>query len=108
MSERSAGTGGGSPPDAPRPLPDGDDWGEAHSEGEPVENPLVAGPPAYHGDRLFYRVVVFALAAVAVGALLGGMILAGMCKDVPDAVLALGSAAVGALAGVVAGNRGQT
>ena len=33
------------------------------------------------------------------------MILAGMCKDVPDAVLALGSAAVGALAGVVAANR---
>ena len=110
MSEQSAGTGGGgNPPSADQPLPNGDDWGDARSEGEPeVKDALVPGPPAYRGDRVFYRVVVGALATVAVGALLGGMTLAGMGKDVPDTVLALGSAAVGALAGVVAGNRNQT
>jgi hypothetical protein len=107
MSEQSADSAGS--PGAAQPLPNGDDWGEARPEGElGAKNPLVPGPPAYHGDRFFYRVVVCALAAVAVGALIGGMILAAMCKDVPDAVLALGSAAVGALAGVVAGNRNQT
>ena len=107
MSDQSTGAGGAeSPPSVDQPPPNADYWGDARSEGEPeVQNALVPGPPAYHGDRVFYRVVVWALAIVAVGALLGGMILAGVCKDVPDAVLALGSAAVGALAGVVAGNR---
>ena len=107
MSEQSAG--GGSPPGAAQPPPNGDDWGEARPEGElGARNPLVPGPPAFHGDRFFYRVVVCALAGVAVGALIGGMILAAMGKDVPDAVLALGCAAVGALAGVVEGNTNQT
>ena len=71
MPKQGAGSGGGSPPSAEKPLPNGDDWGDARSEGEPeVRNALVPGPPAYHGDRVFYRVVVCALAIVAVGALL--------------------------------------
>ena len=110
MAEGSPGGGGrgGSPLAAAPPLPDSDDWGEARSEGEEVKAALEEpGPPAYHGDRLFYRIVVWSLALVAVGALLGGMILAGFGRDVPDTVLALGSAAVGALAGVVSGNRNQ-
>ncbi len=110
MSESSTGTGGDeSRPITDQPLPNDDDWEDAPSEGETeVKNAFLLAPPAYHGDRLFYRVVVWALAIVAVGALAGGMVLAGMGKDVPDTVLALGSAAVGALAGVLAGNRNQT
>ena len=77
MSDQSTGPGGAeSQGSGDQPPPDSDYWGDASSEGESeVRNAFVPGVPAYHGDRVFYRVVVFALAFVAVGALLGGVIL---------------------------------
>lgn len=59
---------------------------------------------ALSGDMWIYRIVVFALAEVAVVSISGVLLIANSSsKDaVPDAALALGSAAVGALAGLLA------
>ena len=46
-----------------------------------------------------------ALAVIVLVALGGGIWLASLGKDIPEAVLALGATAVGALGGVVAGQR---
>lgn len=64
--------------------------------------------PAYMSDRRFYRIVVGLLGTVAVLAALGTIILAMKDLDVPDSPVALGSAAIGALASLVAdGGRQQ-
>jgi hypothetical protein len=55
--------------------------------------------PAYTGDTWFYRIVVIGLAAVAVIAAVGYIVLKG---PIPEALVALGSAAVGAMAGLFA------
>ena len=60
--------------------------------------------PAYLGDRYFYRVVVWSLTVAAVLALVGAVVLVAWGKEVPQAIVAIGATAVGALAGVVAGN----
>ena len=60
----------------------------------------VAAP--LQSDRWIYRIVVTALGLVAVIAVLGLIIVALEEVAIPDAVLALGSAAVGALAGLLA------
>ncbi len=60
----------------------------------------LAGP--LESDRLIYRVVVFALAGAVIVCLVGSLGLAWVGKDVPDGVIALGSAAIGALAGLLA------
>ena len=62
--------------------------------------------PAYHGDRFFYRVVAFTLALVALGALAASIFLAAAGKEIPQAIVALGSTAVGALAGVLITGKG--
>ena len=59
--------------------------------------------PAYMNDRRFYRIVVGFLGTVAVLAALGTIVLATKGLDVPDSLVALGSAAIGALASLVAG-----
>ena len=61
--------------------------------------------PAYVGDRRFYRVVAWSLALVAGAAVIGSIFIGLQGQEVPESVVALGSTAVGALAGVLASNR---
>ena len=63
--------------------------------------------PAYMSDRRFYRIVVGFLGTVALLAALGTIILATIDLDIPDSLVALGSAAIGALASLVAGGGRQ-
>lgn len=60
------------------------------------------GRPAYISDRRFYRIVVIFLGTVAVLAAAGTIVLATQKLDVPDSLVALGSASIGALASLVA------
>ena len=53
-------------------------------------------------DVWIYRVVVAALGLVVMSAVGGALVLAGYDKDTPEVVVALGSAAVGAMAGLLA------
>ena len=76
------------------------DWESADTPSD-----LLKLEPAYVSDRTFYRVVAWSLALVAVAAMIGSVFIAMMGKDVPQSVVALGSTAVGALAGVLASNR---
>lgn len=69
------------------------------------ENPAgviaeIAGP--LKTDVWIYRIVVGTLGLAVVGAIAGGIILAVQEKTVPDLLVAIGSAAVGALAGLLA------
>ena len=61
-------------------------------------------------DVWIYRIVVSALSLVAVLSIVGAIVVAVGTNDtqVPDAVVALGSAAVGALAGLLAPQVGRT
>jgi hypothetical protein len=61
-------------------------------------------------DVWIYRIVVGALSLVAVLLIVGAIVVAVGTNDtqVPDAVVALGSAAVGALAGLLAPQAGRT
>ncbi len=53
-------------------------------------------------DRVIYRVVVSALGIAVVFAMVGAITLSVVGKTIPDILTALGSAAVGALAGLLA------
>jgi hypothetical protein len=53
-------------------------------------------------DRWIYRMVVAALGLTVIISLVGGIILAIISKNIPEGLLALGSAAIGALAGLLA------
>lgn len=64
-------------------------------------------PPAYLVDKTVYRIVVVSLGLVAVIAIFGALFLGtlqifGEQVVVPDLMTALGSAAIGALAGMLA------
>ena len=63
-------------------------------------------PPAYVGDTMIYRVVVWSLGLVAILAVIGAIVLSmgfwGKEIQIPDILTALGSAAIGALAGLLA------
>ncbi len=63
--------------------------------------------PAMVGDRIVWRIVVSALGLVAIGVVAGSIFLASRVAGtatatVPDVLTALGSAAIGALAGLLA------
>lgn len=61
---------------------------------------------AYRTDKHFYRVIAYSL-GTAIGLSIVCSTVAFLCvQDVPDGVTAIGSAAVGALAGVFTGSRG--
>lgn len=77
-----------------------DDWESADAPSVPFT--LI---PAYVGDRVFYRVVAWSLAGIAAAAVLGCILIGVLGQDVPESIVALGSTAVGALAGVLASNR---
>ncbi len=64
-------------------------------------------PPAFVTDRWTYRIVVLALGIVCVAAIGGAIYLsaiatAGNAPKIPDVLTALGAAAIGALAGLLA------
>jgi hypothetical protein len=58
--------------------------------------------PAYVNDKTVYRMVVGALGLLALLSAVGVIILVAIGKTAPDMLVALGSAAVGALAGLLA------
>lgn len=78
-----------------------EDWSTADSTEELVSRHEV---PIYQQDKFFYRVVSVGLASTAFIALIGSLILAYFEKSIPEGVIALGSTAIGALAGVIVGN----
>lgn len=55
--------------------------------------------PAYEGDVWFYRIVAIGLVAVIVIAAIGYIVIKGA---IPEALVALGSAAIGGLVGILA------
>ena len=58
--------------------------------------------PVYMGDALLYRIAVVVLGSLAVIAAVGSLILVLGGKTTPEVLVALGSAAVGALVGLFA------
>jgi len=80
-----------------------EEWGESDLPGRQVEYGR-----AYHGDRVFYRVVAGTLSLVALGALIASFFLAWAPgeNEIPQSIVALGSTAVGALAGVLVTGKG--
>jgi hypothetical protein len=56
-------------------------------------------------DTWVVRLVVVALGLVALACVVGGLVLAGLGRQVPDTVIALGSASTGALAALLASTR---
>lgn len=66
-----------------------------------LPEPVISSPRAVD----LYLIVVVALAVLGVIAVLGGVVLAYVDKQLPESVIVLGSVAVGALAGMVAPSR---
>lgn len=58
--------------------------------------------PAYLGDKTIYRMVVLALTLVLLSSAIGAIVLGWWGKAMPESLIALGSAAIGALAGLLA------
>jgi hypothetical protein len=60
--------------------------------------------PPLQSDKWIYRCVVIALGAGLIITIIGGIVsnLTGQAKPLPDGLIAIGSAAVGALAGLLA------
>lgn len=97
MSEDTGHRSGGN-----SPVPtQADHWGASDSGVATYK----INSPVYWSDKLFYRVVVFSLSLVAVGALIGVIVLTMTENEIHDSLVALGSAAVEALAGVLADSR---
>jgi hypothetical protein len=61
-----------------------------------------AVPAAYTGDRLIYRIAVAVLGLLSLTAAFGSIILVLEGRTTPEVLIALGSAAVGALVGLFA------
>ena len=78
-----------------------DDWGGVDAPPDPPIRPA----PAYLSDRTFYRIVAGSLALVAIASILGSIAIVLSGGKVPDSIVALGSTAAGALAGVLASTR---
>lgn len=77
------------------------DWGSSES---PEEQSKIDRAPAYASDPFFYRVVAVSLGAAIILSVVGSVLLAFYGIET-QALLAIGSAAVGALAGVLAARR---
>jgi len=75
--------------DSPRPL-------------EPIKRAEKI-PPALESDKFIYRMAVTALSLTLLGSLIFGFVFAWFReKDIPQFIVALGSASVGGLAGLLA------
>ena len=57
---------------------------------------------AFEQDRWFYRIIALCLSSVALFSVIGLIVLAVFDKSMPEGLIALGSSAIGALAGVLA------
>lgn len=77
------------------------DWGSSDS---PEEQAKIDRAPAYESDPFFYRVVAVSLGSAIILSVVGSVLLAFYGIEA-QALLAIGSAAVGALAGVLAARR---
>jgi len=77
------------------------------SEPAKTDVPLKSGgtEPAYHNDPKFYRTVAKFLGSTIILCTIGAILLAYCGKDIPDLLVALGSAAIGALAGLFASSK---
>jgi hypothetical protein len=64
-------------------------------------------PPALQTDRWIYRIVVSVLGLVVLAAIIGAILLGYQWITIPETLTALGSAAVGALAGLLAPSPAQ-
>jgi len=64
-------------------------------------------PPALQSDPWIYRIVVLVLGLALLSALAGAIILSAQKIPIPETLTALGSAAVGALAGLLAPSPAQ-
>lgn len=85
------------------PQPTGvQDWGDPDASPEPRTSPARL---AYETDPTFFRIVGWMLGIAIVLSVAGSIGLAACGKEVPEALVAIGSAAVGALAGVLASRR---
>ncbi len=62
----------------------------------------IEAPPEQRVDPLLYRMVVAALGLALLITLLGGLVLAGLGRAIPDGLIALGAASGGALGGLLA------
>lgn len=69
-----------------------------------MNSPMALPEPVEQSSRAptIYMIVVIALALLGVLTVVGGVALAWIDKALPEAVIVLGSVAVGALAGMVA------
>jgi uncharacterized integral membrane protein len=62
-------------------------------------------PPAYYGDRCVYRITVAVLGLAVILVVIAQFALAyrfANAAEIPDGIIAIGSAAIGALAGLLA------
>jgi hypothetical protein len=57
---------------------------------------------AFEQDMWFYRIIALCLSLVALFSVVGFIVLAAFDKPMPEGLIALGSGAIGALAGVLA------
>ncbi len=79
---------------------DAQDWGTLGSRRR-IESER---RPAFEADKLFYRIVACVLGATILITAVGAVVLAWNGKEAPQVLVALGSAAIGALAGVLVQN----
>lgn len=69
---------------------------------EKLRDDAVKAAPAYTSDRLLYRIAVGVLGALTLIAAIGSIVLVSLGKTTPEVLVALGSAAAGALVGLFA------
>ena len=100
-SKNSQTPGEGANLDEPQPTVV-QDWGDPDAGKEPRTRPARL---AYETDPTFFRIVGWMLGLAILLSLAGSILLAACGEDVPEALVAIGSAAVGALAGVLASRR---
>lgn len=79
-------------------------YGGTMSIPDPNLTPAAAGEPVT--DTWNVRLVIVALALIALVSVAGGIVLSGMGKPIPDQVVGIGSAAAGALGAILASTRG--
>jgi predicted phage tail protein len=82
------------------------DWNSPQLNGPDIEEEIERKPiritPIYHSDKRFYQIVVRFLGLTMLICTGGAIALAFFDKGIPDIIVAIGSAAIGALAGLFA------
>ena len=69
---------------------------------EAVSNEILQIPPVYFKDKWLYRIAVGTLAFVVISIVVGAFVIAGMEKNVPEIIVAIGSAATGGIVALFA------